>query len=343
MIEDANAETPLPKPEAPVYAATDWENFKIFLAVARQGGIVRAAAELGVGQATVSRRLAQLERDLGVRLLDRAAGGARPSAEGLRILDLLSSAEQSLSRAAGRIASSAGRLTGDLTMIVTEGLGSLWLPPLFGWYRRRHPDVSLRTDATLAGLVASSGPVDVALSLIEPTDPTIVSLRLGTIHLVPTASRAYVAERGRPASLAGFAEHDLIDIAALALGRGSWPARLAEAGAPGTRSLLCGSQSLALELALGGHGVAMLPTYAPLAKPELTAVAAEPNFPARFWLAFRRDAAEQPHVRAMIDALKAAFDRSRFPWFADEFVAPEPETVERWRAIHRDATRELFG
>ena len=63
------------------------QQLRYFLAVVEQGGFTRAAQQLGRTQQAVSKALRLLEEDLGVRLLDREAGGPRPTAFGLLLLD----------------------------------------------------------------------------------------------------------------------------------------------------------------------------------------------------------------------------------------------------------------
>src|SRR5689334_9763579 len=60
-----------------------------FLAVARTGSFGGAAKQLGVATTTVARRIDALERDLGLRLIDRRADGAKLTAHGERICSML--------------------------------------------------------------------------------------------------------------------------------------------------------------------------------------------------------------------------------------------------------------
>src|SRR5579863_4931513 len=64
----------------------DWDNVRVFLAVARGGQFVAAAKRLRLDHATVSRRIAALEAGLGARLFDRRTTGAKLTAAGERFL-----------------------------------------------------------------------------------------------------------------------------------------------------------------------------------------------------------------------------------------------------------------
>ncbi len=62
------------------------EAVRAFVTVAEEGQFQLAAAHLGISQQAVSKRLASLERDLGVRLFTRTAGGTRPTIDGQAFL-----------------------------------------------------------------------------------------------------------------------------------------------------------------------------------------------------------------------------------------------------------------
>src|ERR1700761_8589553 len=76
-----------------------WDDFRIFLAVVQTGSVNRAATHLGLSQPTASRRLSRLEERLGVRLFDRDRTGPRLTHHGRRILNDVSAAGYSLTRA----------------------------------------------------------------------------------------------------------------------------------------------------------------------------------------------------------------------------------------------------
>jgi DNA-binding transcriptional LysR family regulator len=64
----------------------DWDNVRVFLAVARSGQFVAAAKRLRLDHATISRRIAALEAALGARLFDRRTTGVKLTAAGERFL-----------------------------------------------------------------------------------------------------------------------------------------------------------------------------------------------------------------------------------------------------------------
>jgi len=116
----------------------DWEDLRLFLAVARAGGLAGAAQATGVSAATLGRRVSALERDLNVRLVEREARGYRLTAAGRELLVQLDDMDQSARaidqwRQSGRKHRRVRISAGDWTMrLILDHLGSFWSPEL-GW------------------------------------------------------------------------------------------------------------------------------------------------------------------------------------------------------------------
>ena len=66
--------------------STDWEDFRLFFAVAKSGGLAGAAEKTGVSAATLGRRVSSLERSLNVRLVEREARGYQLTAAGRELV-----------------------------------------------------------------------------------------------------------------------------------------------------------------------------------------------------------------------------------------------------------------
>lgn len=110
----------------------DWEDLRLFLAVARAGGLAGAAQATGVSAATLGRRVTALERDLNVRLVEREARGYRLTAAGRELLVQLGDMDQSaraidLWRRSGRAQRRVRISAGDWTMrLILDHLDSFW-------------------------------------------------------------------------------------------------------------------------------------------------------------------------------------------------------------------------
>jgi DNA-binding transcriptional LysR family regulator len=141
-----------------------------FLAVAEEGHFGRAAARLGISQPPLTAQIQALERELGVKLLERTGKGARPTREGEALLPLA----RRLAEGAGQIEQlarelRAGRHAPVMIACVTSALFD-YLPPLVRALQAARPDaaVSVREMDTADAVEAlRRGEVDLALLRLE--------------------------------------------------------------------------------------------------------------------------------------------------------------------------------
>lgn len=127
----------------------DAGNLKVFAAVARLGGMNRAAAELNTVQSNVTARIKALEADLGCALFERHARGVSLTAAGQRLLPYADSAARLLADAR-RAVRDDGVPRGLLTIGSLETTAALRLTPLLADYAATYPEVDLvlRTGTT---------------------------------------------------------------------------------------------------------------------------------------------------------------------------------------------------
>lgn len=180
------------------------ELIQTFVRIVQAGSLSAAAAQMGTTQPTVSRRLQQLERTLGVRLLQRSTHAMKLTEDGERCFerarDLLSGWEafESDLRGAGVEAS------GSLRVVVPHAFGQVQLIGPLAEFLRRHPRISV--DWLLhegANDFVSQG-VDCAIQVGEITDSSLVAIKLAEVPRTLVAAPEVVAGRRltHPADLA---------------------------------------------------------------------------------------------------------------------------------------------
>jgi DNA-binding transcriptional LysR family regulator len=127
----------------------DAADLKVFEAVARLGGMNRAAAELNTVQSNVTTRIRRLEDELGTPLFDRHSRGVTPTPAGLRLLPHAERINELLTTAR-RAAADDGRPKGPLTVGSLETTAALRLSPVLTRFVATWPDVdlTLRTGTT---------------------------------------------------------------------------------------------------------------------------------------------------------------------------------------------------
>lgn len=120
----------------------DARDLATFEAVARLGGMGRAARELNTVQSNVTQRVRRLEQALGVTLFERSRSGARLTTAGKRLMPYVARVEALLDEA-GRAARDDGAPRGTLTIGSLETTAALRLSPLLASYAHAHPGVDL--------------------------------------------------------------------------------------------------------------------------------------------------------------------------------------------------------
>jgi DNA-binding transcriptional LysR family regulator len=165
-----------------------FESMSAFVAVAKAGGFSAAARAMGIPLPTISRRVADLEAGLGVRLLHRSTrqvvlteSGQTYFATCQRLLDDLKDAEEAVT---GEYRSPKG----ELTITAPMGFGRLHLQPVALEFLAAYPDINLHLLLVdrVVDLVAEH--VDVALRIAELGDSSLIARPLGHVRMVVTAS-----------------------------------------------------------------------------------------------------------------------------------------------------------
>lgn len=230
-----------------------------FEAAARLGTFTRAAAELQLTQAAVSRQVIGLESRLDVPLFERRPGALALTDAGRAFLAEVKPALERIERAAARVSALKGR-GGRLNLSVASSLCNYWLIPRLPGFTRQHPEITLDI-ATRVGPADFAGSwLDASLEFGDGQRPDAVSTFVMALELRPLASPAWVKRHGRRLS-AGTPAAALIHQTTVPE---AWPGWLAAAGlqAPagpgGPRHDL---MSMALNAALAGLGVALLPRF----------------------------------------------------------------------------------
>jgi DNA-binding transcriptional LysR family regulator len=187
-----------------------FESMSAFVAVAKAGGFSAASRELGIPLATISRRVAELEAELGVRLLHRSTRRVALTDPGQtffaacrRTLDDLRDAEEAVS---GEYRAP----TGDLTVTAPVGFGRMHVQPVALEFLAAYPQINLRLMLVDRVVSLAEEQVDVALRISELADSSLIARPLGHVRVVVSASPAYLARCGVPAHPRELGQHDCI-------------------------------------------------------------------------------------------------------------------------------------
>jgi DNA-binding transcriptional LysR family regulator len=300
-----------------------WDDYRYFLAVAKTTSIKRAAMEIGTTQSAVSKRLDRLERDLGVKLIDRGPTGTRLTYQGERVLAHALSAHSALSRAHGEAVAAENRIQGDCSVLMGDGLANYWLPPFLDVFFDLYPNIELKVILDHDLSAPRNEVFDIRLHYHEPADQTQISKPLATIHFVPFASKAYIARHGAPGSIADLAGHRLMDLSQYLVAKGAWATYFGDNIMKAT-SLFTNHSAFLARCVQAGIGIALMPTYVTLTEPNFVPLDIGMQFQVRLFASYHRERAQKQPVRTTLDFLRTnIFDAKAMPWFAKDFVAPD--------------------
>lgn len=237
-----------------------FDAMSVLLAVVDAGSLSAGARRLHAPLATVSRKVADLERHLGVRLVLRTRRGLDLTQEGhafvaaaRRILDDLDMAERQLT---------GGTLRGGLHVTAPIAFGERHLLPIAMEFLKAQPEIDLRLTLADRQLSLADEHVDVALRIGHLADSALIATRVGTVRRVLCASPDYLARRGMPRLPQDLARHDGISFQGFAIAP-EWRYRrdgAAFAVEPRQR-LAVNTTEAAIRAALAGIGIIRVLSY----------------------------------------------------------------------------------
>jgi len=278
-------------------ARVDWEDLRVLLELARLGSLSATARALGVTHVTISRRIANLERDLDQALFVREAGRYVLTEAGRRITELagpMAASSEAVLRAASELQS---RLTGPVRVTATEAVGIHIVMPGLRELRRRHPDLEIDLQITQQNLSLSRNAVDVAVRLARPDGDTgLVGVKAAELIYHLYAARSYVEGRkpeqleyiGYSQEFSGWIEAQTLE-------------RIAGGGRLSMRINHLGNR---IEAARLGLGAALIPEVMAELVPELVRIGrGEPIMRRDVFVLMHEDLKEVPRVKACFEAL----------------------------------------
>ena len=188
----------------------DWDDMRVFLAVARARKIAPAARALGLDPTTLTRRIARLEQALGARLFDLSMGERVLSEQGLAMLAHAERVESASLAAMEEATGKSRMLSGQVRLSVAEGFGTWVLAPGLADFHARHAGIRLDLISASGFLNPSKREADMALMLARPQRGRLSARRLGDYRLHLYAADAYLEQRGEPANPAALLHHTLV-------------------------------------------------------------------------------------------------------------------------------------
>ncbi|HET6158836.1 MAG TPA: LysR family transcriptional regulator [Dongiaceae bacterium] len=235
---------------------------RLFVAASDAGSFSAAARKLKVPLPTVSRKLAQLEQHLGVRLVVRTTRKFALTEPGRSYLEscrrLLTEIEDAERMAAGEYEAPRGRLYVTAPIV----FGRLHVLPVALAFLKAYPDVELRLALLdrISDLIEEG--IDVALRIAHLAESSLIAARVGAVRLVTCAAPAYLKANGTPRAPSDLINHHCIASANLSA-TDRWAYRVeGEEQLVAIRSrLTVTTAEAAIDAAIAGIGVTRVLSY----------------------------------------------------------------------------------
>jgi DNA-binding transcriptional LysR family regulator len=246
----------------PVLPLDQYPSLVLFAQVVQHRSFSAAAREAGIAKSAVSRRIAELERSLRVRLLHRTTRSLHPTDEGLRVYEhcaVLLSAGAAVQDVAGQ---SLGDVRGVLRVNAPVFFAQTRLGAVIAEFLVHHPqvEVELSTDDRILDVVG--GGYDVVLRIGRLKDSTLVARKLASERLVIVGSPEYLARHGEPTQPEQLVDHQCLHYSLISRAdewrfrRGGRPIALPTRG-----RLTSANGRVLVDAALAGVGLVVIPFF----------------------------------------------------------------------------------
>lgn len=229
-----------------------------FDATARNGSLSAAARDLNLTQGAISRQVAALERQLGTVLFARYGRGIALTAAGKRYAEEIQVVLAALRKAS--LNAISGPLASTLNLAILPTFGTRWLMPRFPGFLRSHPDVTIHFVTRLVQFDFGAEPIDAAIHFGQPNWPKAQCTFLMGEEAIPVCSSRLVS---RPAKInpQDLRKLPLLHLQSRAEAWGHWFAANGEDYSGNAGGMLFEQFSLAIQAAVAGVGVALLPRF----------------------------------------------------------------------------------
>jgi DNA-binding transcriptional LysR family regulator len=285
----------------------EWDDLRFFLAIHRAGTLAGAARALGVEHTTVGRRLAAMEKGLGATLFVRTPGGLLPTESAGHILPLAEQAERAVQGIERIALGEDGRPEGTVRLTTSETFAT-YIGPWLAELRAEHPGITVEFLAGNANLDLTRREADLAIRIAATTQADLVCRKLVTAGWSAYASPRYLERRGAPEPVTALRGHDVITFnESLAQVPGAlW---LAAHGEGANVALRSGSIPAAVNAAVGGLGVAVVPCFVAEREAGLVRLTPEVLGARDVFLVVHPDMARVARVRVVMEFLVDRFAR----------------------------------
>lgn len=287
------------------------DNLLLLVTIADEGSFTAAAARLDLPKSTLSRRLSSYEAQLGATLFHRSTRALSLTEDGTRFYALAKPVIDAARDVADQLATNTTTLSGRVTLTTTAALGQYLVAPHLCPLLDANPKLKVELRLTERRVNIVSDGIDLAIRMGELDDSELVARKLCLIDRSVLASPAYLAKAGSPDHPSKLIDYNAI-VSSSSLTRwhftDGWEV-------PVNWQVAAGNMMVARELALSGHGIAILPdfmTVADLASGTLVRVLGGHKLkPSTAWIVATPQRHRSLGVRTVMDHLVTTMNRPK--------------------------------
>jgi DNA-binding transcriptional LysR family regulator len=288
----------------------NWDDVRVFLAVARAGQILGAARRLELNHATVSRRIATLEDALRAKLFRRLTTGSELTPAGQRFLEIAERMEADVIAARSAVAGEGDDISGTVRIGAPDGFGVAFLARHLGELTAQHRELTIQLVPVPRSFSLSRREADIVITVERPTEGRLVAGKLVDYSLGLFASRSYADQHGLPKSAAELSSHPLIGYVPDLIVSPSLDYE-AEFSADWRSTFAISSALGQAEAVRAGAGIGILHTFVARSMPELVPVEIIAPIRRAYWLVYHETVRPLRRVQTVASFISKAVERER--------------------------------
>jgi len=281
----------------------DWNRARAFLVVAEEGSFSAAARALGSTQPTIGRQIAALSEELGVVLFERSGRRLELTPTGLALVEHVRTMSEAAAHVSRVAAGQATSLDGRICIAASEILAAYVLPPLVAQIRATHPGIEIEIVASNEVNDLGRREADIAVRSFRPTEPDLISRKIGDGYAYLYASHGYLASIGNPSTPAELSSAVFVGFdrgEALISGLNALGLTLTQENFP----WITADQHVQWALVKQGSAVGIMMSEIGDAEPLVCrALDSLPPIPIPMWLTSHREVRTSRRVRVVFDML----------------------------------------
>ncbi|MGB0799257.1 MAG: LysR family transcriptional regulator [Planktomarina sp.] len=174
----------------------DWDQIEVFLALMDHGTQMAAAAQLGISQPTLGRKITALEDQIGQPLFTRGRMGMTPTAAALQLVQGARAMAQAAGDVSAAVFAQKRELHGTVRITASEVVATYILPKILGPMLQSHRDLEVEVVGSNTTDNLLSREADIAVRMFEPTQDDVISMRLGGLNFGLFAHASYLEQHG---------------------------------------------------------------------------------------------------------------------------------------------------